>query len=305
MKKIIKQKYQTRKLIHIIPHGIFFWLRILGFCSLYLLASVTNVDFTNQGVLITTDELVYVIQFNIFQFYFVATSIINENIFGNYLCIVLMLHNAFLSIFIPATTTSVLSFGYWIILIIIAFTFLIEAIMSTYLIYRRRFESNLELFKKVGVNKKVNSAFATRKFLESFGSLNVFIASVISGKVFLLPVSTYSAYGSLIFAFTIVTYIQQLFITVKFNEESLTQRKIAIFLSFIRIPLAVGAVIWRSSVQITSNNYVKPKNMIIFLFTDVIIIAIFMIIVLIRDTRQFGSGLKEAFNFKTKRIRLS
>jgi hypothetical protein len=104
-------------------------------------------------------------------------------------------------------------------------SFIIEALMSMYLIYSRRNENNFQLFKKIGADKRINKAFSTRKLLESSGSLNVFMASVIFMKLILPPKTTIGFSSFSILIFTVFTYTQQLFISVGINEERVGQRK--------------------------------------------------------------------------------
>jgi hypothetical protein len=42
-----------------------------------------------------------------------------------------------------------------------------------------------------------------------------------------------------------------------------------------------------------------------YLVGDIIILSLYMIYVLMMDTRMFGSGLKEVLKLKTRRIKLS
>ncbi|ELA41930.1 uncharacterized protein VICG_01114, partial [Vittaforma corneae ATCC 50505] len=114
-----------------------------------------------------------------------------------------------------------------------------------------------------------------------------------------LPVS------SLAFGFTILTFVQQLFISVSFNQESRTQRKIAISLSFLKIPVAIGVMVWYSLTTISKEGHPKSKAVLMYLFSDILIITVLMNYVLLQDTRKFGSGLKEFLKFKTKKIQLS
>lgn len=286
-----------------IVHFVFFWLRIWSFFVIYILAGQT--DFSNPAVVDTVDDFVYIIQFNLFQIYFVTSAIVSGNIFGFYLSIGLMVHNAALSMFIPATTGADISLKYWSMLILIAALFVLEAVVTLFIIYTRRLEINFDLFKKVGANPKINDAFGTRKCLEAFGSINVFVAVMISAKFFLPPSSVYNKASAVTFGFTMLTFVEQLFISVGFNEENIVQRKIALFLSFLKIPVAISAIVMYSLYDLSNKSYYRNREIVIYLLGDTLLITICMNYLLVQDTRKFGSGLKDFLKFKTRKLNLS
>lgn len=313
-----KQKRQKYKIVHLnrtIPHIAFFLARVFALLAFFIVA-ITDKNAKRFRMLVklgvlkgdetNLDDTTYVFQFNIFQLYLVSYSVVNNNVYGYYLSIIVMVHNALLTSLVTAFSNIRLTYPYWLIIGIISGSFLLEALLSLYLLFLRRFENNLELFKRIGADKRINDAFSTRKFLESFGPLNVFMASVIFGKVFLPPFRAKSGSVYLVLGFTILTYIQQLFISVRFHDESKSQRRIAIMLSIIRIPVIILAMIWYILSE-TKADVTKRGSTAVFCYItgDLIIISLLMIFVLIKDRRRFGSGLKEFLSFGTKKINLT
>lgn len=284
-------------------HFVFFWARIWCFFVIYIVSGDT--DFLNPVVIDTIDDFVYIIQFNLFQIYFVTSSIVSGNVFGMYLSLGIMIHNAVITMFLPATSGISFPLRYWAMLITVTSLFVAEAIMTLLIIYTRRLEINFDLFKKVGANPKINDAFGTRKCLEAFGSINVFVAVMISAKFFLPPSSVYNKASALTFGFTMLTLVEQLFISVGFNEENIKQRRIALFLSFLKIPVAILSIVVYSTYNISNESYYRNREAVIYLLGDILLITICMDYLLVQDTRKFGSGLKDFLKFKTRKLNLS
>lgn len=295
-------KSEFRLLKTLRPHLFFFWFRIFNFFTLYIL--VVTFETHKKLILETADYFIYIFQFNIFQLYIIAKSITHENIFGFYLSIAIMVNNAILAIHIPSTTSEMMEKHYFLISIIMCAAFLLEALFSSYEIIKNTAENNIRIFRKIGADEKINDAFTTRKCLETFIGTNVFLATVISGKVFLPPTNNFIRANLLIFGFMILTYIQQIFVSVNLHEESYLQRIIAIALSFLIIVTAIGVICVCSSGTSMEIGDKKSSAVLIHLFINIIIITVIMNYFLIKDTRQFGSGLKELLLFKTQKISL-
>lgn len=291
-------------------HVIFFWIRLSGLITIFGLRSdFLGSKYVNappaiiNGVLETANDLVFLISFNMFQLYLELWSFTSGNIYGYYMAIVIMIHNAVLTMFIPSTTSITVRFEYWIVLGIISAAFFVEALITIYMTYLRRYESSLDIFKKVGANPKVNSAFATRKILEAFGLINVFSSAALACKDFVIPSTRFTKPGILRFSYIIVTFVQQLFISVNFNDEDIIQRKIAVYLSFLKIPLIIGSIIWIAIAPAPKPGVTDSVE--IFVIADALVESIAMNWFLVSDTKKFGSGVKEYLMFRTKKLDLS
>lgn len=299
MQKDLKQRKLVLRLV--IPI-VFFFIRCIGFYEIY--TSVRSIVLASRKFLDSADDYTYILEFNLFQLYDTIKSIISENIYASYLSVAVMLHNTVFSMFVSAKTLVQTLESSRTTSYILSSTFLIEAIFTIYVIILQRTTNSYKLFKIIGASTKINNAFATRKYLEIFGTINVFMASLISGKLF-LPISTlYVPFASIIFGFSLITYVQQIFISAKFNEEDMRQRKIAIFLTTIRIPLAVAILVWYNTANISDRGEMYSRSVITYLFVDIILLAIAMDYFLIQDTMQFGSGLKDMISFKTRQMNL-
>lgn len=162
-------------------HLIFFWVRILFlFFAILKSHDVRDGGCNCRSHRLTSELLgcvVFLSNFNLFQLYQEASSFVSENIFGYYLSIATMVHNALLSMFIPVTAGVKLPHTYWMVFGMFSMTFLGEAVLSLYIVYARRFEYSLEILKKIGASPSVNSAFATRKLLQTFGGARCFSRS--------------------------------------------------------------------------------------------------------------------------------
>lgn len=301
--KLEKSHYNQKRLLKaFLPHIVFFWLRIFAFFTIYILGA--NFQGQKKSILETADYFIYIFQFNAFQLYTIGLSLAHENIFGFNLSIAIMVHNTVLAIFIPATTTMMSEKKYWAMSIFIAALFFLEALFSSYKVIKSFSENSMQIFRKIGADEKINDAFATRKSLEVFGGINVFLATVIAGKVFLPPTSRLTPANMLIFGFMLLTYIQQIFVSVHFNEENRLQRIIAVVLAFLMIATAAGVITKYSVTSPGEPGYEKTRSILIYLFGDIIVITIIMNYFLIKDTSKFGSGLRELLLFKTQKISL-
>ena len=203
----------------ILFHTFFFWTRILGIVAADLVSF--KIPFQLIRVAARVDDFLDIITFNTFLFFLVIGAVIDGNIYKYYMSIIFMFHNAILTIFISSSPGNKLKNRYWIIDGIITFLFFLEGVLSLISTYLRRNETNISLFKKVGLNSRINNAFATRKFVEACGSVNTFLALTVTLKL-TTPISVqFSVLASLSIFYTFLTFVQQLFISVEFNEEKI------------------------------------------------------------------------------------
>lgn len=249
-------------------------------------------------------SIVFLSNFNLFQLYQGVSSFVSGNVFEYYLSIATMIHNAALSMFIPVTAGVVLPHMYWMVFGMFSMAFVAEAILSLYTVYVKRFEYSLEIFKKIGANPSINSAFATRKLLQTFGGCKVFLSFVIMGRCFIPPKTSPNRLSLLITIFAVITCIQQLLVSVNFNEENRAQRKMAISLSFLRFPLIVVIFLWCTLIPKMEDGVITTY-VAAFIFFDIMVISMISDYFLISDTRKFGSGLKKHLSFRTEEINIS
>lgn len=294
----------------IVPHTVFFWLRVAGFCTI-LMMSMNAVGLRHRCTTISTqsrklealDDFIFLTQFNIFELYMVVSSIASNNIYGYYFSIVVMVHNALLTMLVATFSAMYRTWRFLVVHGLVSLLFVLEALFTICLVYQRRFCNNLELFRKVGASPRINDAFFIRKILQTFGTVNVFSASVSAGKDLATPLVRFDGVSFLGYGFSLITYLQQVLISVNFNSENLAQRKAAIFVSCIKIPLAASVIVWSS----TSSTHVtgRTQESTIYIFSDILVITVIMIYYLVRDTQYFGSGIKEYLQCRTRRFDLS
>lgn len=293
----------------LLMHVMFFWIRL--FCiSIIVLKSQsskypktsTYEQYRFRSEILS--DVVFVSNFNLFQLYQETSAFISGNVYGYYLSVATMIHNAMLSIFIPLTAGIHLPQIYWVIFVLFSLAFLAEMALSLYVTYTRRFEYNLEIFKKVGANPSVNSAFATRKLLQTFGASKVFLSFVIVGRDLVSLRIIFDKISVLIMGFAVLTCIQQFLVSVNFNGENMAQRRIAISLSFVRLPLILWITVWCIIVP-KGDDQVMSTYVAAFIFFDILVISLVSDYILLSDTRKFGSGLKRYLSFKTEQFNLS
>lgn len=285
-------------------HIVFFWSRIAVLCIGISLNASNVIKYSRIEFNILFDALKYFYQFNIFLLYVVIDSTIRENIFKYYFSIVIMFHNAILFFAFPATFGFAVSFRFWFFTGLCILSFIFEGLITLYISYLNRNAKNLELFKKVGASPKVNDAFATRKALETFGQANMFLIFVLI-EVFWIPADINIQLLQIAnYLIVLLTFVQQITISVRFNDEHVTQRKIAIGLSYLKIFSVIGLIAWRGAVHLNGNTNTRIDFFHTVFDADILIASIIMQYYLIKDFKQFGSGLKEHFKKSAKSIDL-
>lgn len=294
--------YNSSVKLDLLIHISFVYARIACFCYIFVLYDYGISRF--RTLIGKVDDFTYNVYFNLYLEFLFIYSILMSNIYGYYLCAAVCLHNSALFIIIVSSPGTVYGPGIWVCVSFIAGFFILECFVTLYCLYVRRFENNNELFKKIGANPKINQAFATRKQLELFGSINVFTSTVILLKFLLPPSSIYANVTYLTGIFSFTSYLQQALIAVNLKEELVRQRQLAIFLSFIKIGLAITIIVLYNRYSLSLDPLDQPSKVIQFLFGDIIVITSIMTYLLIRDLQQFGSGLKEFLKFKTKVVSL-
>lgn len=257
------------------------------------------------------NEAIYVSKLNVFQFYISMCALFYNNVFEEYIATVILLHNSIVALLIPTIASNRIKkfklvgldvSSFRLIYLVAAFSFA-ECIILVCKIYFDRFRINLQIFKKIGANERINRAYATRMRLKSVARIALFLALIILGKEVIPPCSPFSisVLGSTLAV--AVTCILQAFIYVNFNDEDVTQRKVVIILYFVKIFIIVAF----------KTNYLVngPKAMIVsdvanlLELMNILIVSFIVFYTVISDYTQFGSGLKEYLKSNKKYLDLS
>lgn len=288
---------QVRKLLF---HLLFFFGRIAAFAVLYGNAYYLNAQ--NIFIRVDIEDITYLLLLNGFVLYLLIKSIVFGNIYKYYLSIIVLINNTVITMCLPLLEIDKVFNIFWQMYTVISSLYLLEAIISMIWLYFERNENNLELFKRIGVNPDINNAFAARMRLGTLCEINVFMSTLLQGKFWVPPTPSFKILAGVKFIDAGVTYIQQLFISVNFNEEDVVQRRVAIGLSVVNIFFPIGLFIWEQI--LSKENHDIHSDFFKFIYLDMLLIAVFMTLFLIHDYYLFGSGLKEYMKFKTKRLHL-
>lgn len=284
-----------------IPNIVFFWIRIV--ISMFLFSSFRKPSFHPCRHEALMDDTIYILQFNMFLFYFVLSSLSQGNVLGYFLSIIMMIHNAGLTLLILLTNQASLSKKDLICSGIFAASYILEAFLAVYTSYLKRNEMSFEFFKKVGANPKINDSYVTRKRLQTFGTINIFISTAILGKIIFPPFSKYSATNWVVILIIAFTYVQQIFVSVNMNDEDVPQRNTAIYMSFANIFLLVAMIVFTALYSFRC--VASTREVQAFVYADMLIIKIVMNVYLRSDREKFGSGLKEFFISRSQILDLS
>lgn len=240
---------------------------------------------------------------NVFGLYLFLKSIVDGNIYKYYLSVIMLINNAAITLGVLLQDGRWSSSLFWKMYTVIACLYVLEAIISVIWLYVERNENNITIYKKIGLNPKINEAFAARKRLETLCEINIFMSSLLQ-LWFLVPPNASYRWLEVVRGFdTTFTYIQQLFISVNFNSENASQRMVAIIISIFNICFPIVLFIFEQ--LLSKRHYEFQSNLFKFIYIGMLLITIFMSVFLIQDYNRFGSGLKEYMKFKTKRLQLS
>ncbi|ELA41517.1 uncharacterized protein VICG_01501, partial [Vittaforma corneae ATCC 50505] len=105
-----------------------------------------------------------------------------------------------------------------------------------------------------------------------------------------------------VIVYVAVSFIQQILVSVRPDEENIKQRKIAIVLSIVKIAVAIWAIIHDQWIE-TKDLSISPAVDTI-LFIDAILLSCIQHYFLVIDGKNFGSGLKEYLALKTVQLNL-
>lgn len=287
--------------IEVIFHTIFFYIRIILFGILKLIArqiSLERITLVN-----ISSDIIFSFQFSVFQLYFLLKSLITANVYGYYLGAILIFHNFALTTTILTIVQLTLSAKYYIVGFLISGSYLLEFIFAIFMIVLKSREREMQLFRTIGVDPNLNKVYSTRMKLQTFGDMNVFLSMVIPGRFFLPPAVSFFWIDYLSIGIFVITAIQQLLISVRFNDENRKQRQMAIAVSVFKALFTVVMLVFIAILPYPRNVPTEEVNLVIY--SDILIANIALMYYMTEDMKYFGSGLKDSIKIRTRMLVLS
>lgn len=280
---------------NLIPFAFLYLIRVVSYLTLlYIITKLKNNETSrcNFDFLFELSvNIITLFQHNLYNFYIKTNAILENDIYKFNLTIYLKFNSLLLNLscfYISETKIIRDCYIYKYVFIIIIISMIFDMMISLRLNCLKIKEKSFELFKKIGPDKKINSAYAVRKFLETLGGTNLFIIFAVVFTELIIEKVKYKILKLFILTLTI---FQQLFISSYFNEENIFQRKFAILMSVFKLPL----IFYIFYIYI---NHAKNYGSTIFYneiidCVNLILLNTIMTFVLIFDYLKFGSGLKE------------
>lgn len=282
-------------------HILFFWIRVV--ISMCIISSYRNPPLYPCILAAMKDDTIYIHQFNTFLLYFVLHSLSQENVLGYSLSIITMVHNAGLSLLITLINRKFLPEKDLICAGLFSASYILEAIHAVCISYLRRHEINFEFFKNVGVDPKINESYVTRKRLQTFGMIDIFVSTAVLGKIILPPHTKYSAVSFVTITIVLLTYVRNVLMSANIDDENTLQRNVAIWMSFANILLLMMTIVLTA--LYASGCVASTHGVQLFVYADMLVVKIVMNIYMRKDKKNFGSGLKEFFAFRGQVLDLS
>jgi hypothetical protein len=289
----------------IVIHSILSIVRALGFQIMAIIINniIVTIDFDTVSLIRETNNLIYAIQLNFFQCFFILKSIIFQNHFEYILSIFILVHNVIviytLIYLVNSNITRKLTYAS-------AFNGLIYFFEFSFILWRiikNKVDRNFETFKKIGADPKINEAYNIRRILRSLGFIDLFLCFIVVGRFFLPPIVSQSRIDFSVLGIFTITLLQHLFIGLRPDLEDVILRKIAFFLTGFKLIFMVGEL-----VAISFNNYLTEnsgKAIKMAIYSDILTISVFLTYYLVKDFKLFGSGLNQLLTFNTVEINLS
>lgn len=249
------------------------------------------------------DDFLYLFQFNWLQLFLILHAHIKPESFNLDVAIASMLHNAFLCLFFTFNTIGKSYYRNREYLVIQAFGFIIEAIYSLVQKHKNRINNNVNIFKFLGADNTMNAALYVKQCLNTTNVLNTFLGIVISFKFFLPPKIYHEKPSRRGLIITVLTLLQNTFVTINSKREDYVLRYIAIFLTILKIPVSLISIF--KSMKFIDRKIMPYTQVYLILFTDSILISVAMVYFLFIDLKNFKLGLNEKLRLRTKPIFLS
>ena len=185
----------------------------------------------------------------------------------------------------------------------ISISFILEGLVSIYLVYINRFLSWMDVFRKIWANTRVQTAFFYRQILKALIPYGFFVAFQQLDSVLFPFTGCMALLTALRGALIITSFIQLTFICVNFGSEDVFQRKIAIAFTLLRVGnlmLQLGILIYIKSTLKTGKFFIASIFSINYM-----VVQLITLIILIKDLSLFGSGLREYSRLNSVLISLS
>lgn len=300
MKNIVTS--QNFSYFQILIHFLLTFLRSTSFFTInFIIYSKPSLASTNTNKV--ANNIVYAIQLNIFRLYCVIRSIITENHFEYTLTLLLSLHNFILIFVLFYTVEAEIAKFITAPVAITGFLYILDILFTIKNIRDRRGAFDFDTFKKIGADQRINEAYNIRRTVKYLSLIDMFLAIIINGRFFLPPVQPNLRIDFSVTGILALTLIQQILINAQITKENKIQRKIAIgFSLFKSLTMVVEIVFLSFNTFLVSDS---ARSIKIILYCDILLDSIFLSIYLYRDLLNFGCGLRENLEFKTKRTNLN
>lgn len=308
--KSLKMKYRNIKKnnlrntgrIPYIHHIMLFIFREVLFCIILPLMIYPSIE-TNEGFYLVSD-VIFLIVFNIFILFLTYNSVISQKIFTYYVSIVILIDHGVINMLILKTSCSLIDVANArLVTYMISISFILEAFVSIYLVYINRFLSWMDVFRKIGANTRVQSAFFYRQILKALIPYGFFVAFQQLDNVLFPFTGCMAVLTALRGALIITSFLQLAFICVNFDTEDVLQRKIAIAFTLLRVGnlmLQLGILIYVKSALKTGKFFIASIFSINYM-----VVQLITLFILIKDLSLFGSGLREYSRLNSVLISLS
>lgn len=301
LRSLQKWRLNRNQHLSLILHVAFFLIRrSIHFTILFLALSSDEID---PQVRMNADLFCSFSMISVLSLFLVLRSVVSGNVFGYYFSIGVMFHNSFIAISIPSTGNFVSYEHFWILFSLISLSYFIEGLLSLYLVYLRKNEYNIKLFKTIGADKLINNAFATRKCLEASKETHIFLTLLVFRKLWWHSIENEKSVAYCISILLVLTFLQQCATSINFNDENTFQRQVTIAISFLKIIVALIIILIRLIMHFLEY-HVVIDCFTTLLCTDILFVSLIIHYFLIKDFNQFGSGLRNFFKLKNTRIEL-
>lgn len=282
----------------IVIHVCFFITRLVFYKNLHVLKGGRkdlhhNCKYPATGIMFCS-------HFKLLQFYFAAESLIKNKIYGYYCTVAMMFHNilflcAMLSFDDKKETDLNRVFE-----VAIPVLHVVEIVISVIFVRKSKREYNLEVFQEIGASPNIKKAFSTRQKLQYMGNINFFLLAIEGTSILHREPLAYRIDHILSLIMLILSIMQQITVFVNIYDENRAQRKVALSITAMKLVLSLGLIFIVILELLSTGN--KKKITHAFIYADIILLSVIFFYYMSVDMLQFGSGLKECYKMRTRKI---
>ena len=187
--------------------------------------------------------------------------------------------------------------------IVVSILYILEFLYILKVIRDKRSSYAFDTFKKIGADPEVNKAYNIRLLVNYLSHLDIFLNILVAARFSLPPIIPFRSSNIIVIVIFVLTLLDEIFIHTQSILEYKTQRKIAIGILSIKFICDIVKLI----LDILENDLFCAIRYIvkIIINIDILIVSGFLAIYLIKDFKNYGSGLKENLKFTTKKIELN